>query len=171
MAERTAQLTLILGGVRSGKSRHAENLATALPAPRIYVATAEALDDEMRQRIAAHRARRGSGWTTLEAPRDLASAVAMHRTSPVLVDCLTLWVSNLLLGGCDIAAATAGLDRALAVRRAPTILVANEVGLGIVPDNALAREFRDRAGLLHQHLAAQANSVLFMVAGLPMRMK
>jgi adenosylcobinamide kinase / adenosylcobinamide-phosphate guanylyltransferase len=171
VAEHPALLTLILGGARSGKSRHAEGIVTASPAPWIYIATAQALDDEMRRRIDAHRARRGTGWITVEAPIDLAGAVATDAARPVLVDCLTLWVSNLLLGGYDIAAATGALDTALNMRRAPTVLVANEVGLGIVPDNALSRAFRDHAGLLHQHLAARADSVLFLVAGLPMRVK
>jgi adenosyl cobinamide kinase/adenosyl cobinamide phosphate guanylyltransferase len=164
-------LTLILGGASSGKSRHAESLVTAFAAPWIYVATAQALDDEMRRRIAAHRARRNTNWITMEAPIELAGALATNAACPALVDCLTLWVSNLLLGGHDITAATAELDTALNLRRAPTVLVANEVGLGIVPDNALAREFRDQAGLLHQRLASRASSVLLMVAGLPMRVK
>jgi len=171
VAEHTALLTLILGGAKSGKSKYAETIVTALPAPWIYVATAEALDDDMRRRIAAHRARRGTGWVTVEAPLDLPRAIATDAAAPVLVDCLTLWVSNLLLGGRDIGAATAELDAAFDARCAPTVFVANEVGLGIVPDTALAREFRDRAGSLHQHLAARANAVLFMVAGLPMRVK
>ena len=164
-----ADLTLVLGGARSGKSAHAEALVTALPPPWVYVATAEALDDEMRQRVAKHRARRAAGWETVEAPLDLSAALATAR--PVLVDCLTLWLTNVLLGGHDIPAATAALDAALAARTAPTVLVANEVGLGIVPDNQLARRFRDEAGRLNQHLAARAQSVLFLVAGLPMRVK
>jgi adenosylcobinamide kinase/adenosylcobinamide-phosphate guanylyltransferase len=162
-------VTLVLGGARSGKSRHAEALVAASPAPWSYIATAQACDAEMRERIALHRARRGAGWTTVEAPLDLAGALTPE--GPVLVDCLTLWLTNLLLAERDIAAATAALDAALATRTAPTVLVGNEVGLGIVPDNALARRFRDEAGRLHQHLAARAGSVLFMVAGLPMRVK
>ncbi len=164
-----APLTLVLGGARSGKSRHAEALVTALPGPWRYVATAQAFDAEMRARIAEHRAARPAGWTTIEAPLDLAGALATDR--PVLVDCLTLWLTNLLLGERDIAAATVALDAALDAREAATVLVSNEVGLGIVPDNALARAFRDAAGRLHQHLAARADSVVFLVAGLPMRVK
>lgn len=171
MAAPPALLTLVLGGARSGKSRHAESLLGALPPPWVYVATAQALDEEMRRRIAAHRARRPSGWITVEAPIDVAGAIAHHAEAPMLVDCLTLWLSNLLLGGCDADAAIADLAAALQHRCVPTVLVANEVGLGIVPDNALAREFRDRAGLLNQGLAARADQVLFMVAGLPMRIK
>jgi adenosyl cobinamide kinase/adenosyl cobinamide phosphate guanylyltransferase len=161
----------VLGGARSGKSRHAEALLTVLPPPWLYLATAQAFDDEMRARIAGHRARRAEGWETLEVPLDLAGALVRAREQPVLVDCLTLWLTNLLLGGHDIAAATAALDAALDARQAPTVLVANEVGLGIVPDNALARAFRDAAGRLNQDIAAHADTVLFMVAGLPMRVK
>lgn len=171
MPKRIASLTLVLGGARSGKSEHAESIITALPRPWVYVATAQAFDDEMRDRISAHRARRGAGWKTLEVPIDLAEAIATVGQRPVLVDCLTLWLSNLLLGGHDLAGATAALESALEARDAPTVLVANEVGLGIVPDNALARDFRDQAGRLNQHLAARAGSVVFLVAGLPMRLK
>ncbi len=165
------RLTLVLGGARSGKSLYAERLVTALSPPWAYVATAQAFDDEMVLRIAQHRARRAEGWETVEAPLDLAGALATAGGWPVLVDCLTLWLTNQMLGGHDIAAATAALDAALDARTAPTVLVANEVGLGIVPDNALARAFRDAAGRLNQHLAARADTVLFMVAGLPMRVK
>jgi adenosylcobinamide kinase/adenosylcobinamide-phosphate guanylyltransferase len=165
------RLTLVLGGARSGKSLHAERLVTALPPPWVYVATAQAFDDEMVLRIAEHRARRAAGWETVEAPLDLAGPLVAAGGRPVLVDCLTLWLTNQMLGGHDIALATAALDEALEARRAPTVLVANEVGLGIVPDNALARAFRDAAGRLNQQLAARADTVLFMVAGLPMRVK
>ena len=163
-------VTLVLGGARSGKSRHAEEIVTALPGPWLYVATAEPLDDEMRARIAQHRARRGIGWQTIEAPLDVAAAMGA-RPGPALVDCLTLWLTNLLLGGRDVAAATQRLLAALDERTEPTVLVANEVGLGVVPDNALGRAFRDAAGRLNQQLAARADAVLFMVAGLPMRLK
>ncbi len=166
----SAPLTLILGGARSGKSLAAERLITAAPPPWHYLATAEAYDEEMRARIAAHRARRGAGWITEETPLAIAAALA-RAPGPVLLDCLTLWLSNLLLGGHDIDAETDALEAALAGRPAPVVLVANEVGLGIVPDNALARRFRDAAGRLHQRLAARADRVIFMVAGLEMRVK
>jgi len=169
MHARPSPLTLVLGGARSGKSAHAEALITALPPPWVYVATAQAFDGEMRDRIAAHRARRAAGWETVESPLDLVGPLATDR--PVLVDCLTLWLTNLMLGGHDIAAATTALEAALESRAAPTVLVANEVGLGIVPDNALARAFRDAAGRLNQTIAARADTVLFLVAGLPMRVK
>jgi adenosyl cobinamide kinase/adenosyl cobinamide phosphate guanylyltransferase len=171
MTGNAARLTLVLGGARSGKSLQAERIVTALPQPWVYVATAQAFDGEMRARIAAHRERRGPGWRTEEAPLDLASALARAAEQPVLVDCLTLWITNLMLRGQDVAAATATLDAALDVRDAATVLVANEVGLGIVPENALARAFRDEAGRLNQHLASRADAVLFMVAGLAMRVK
>jgi adenosylcobinamide kinase/adenosylcobinamide-phosphate guanylyltransferase len=171
LSELRAPVTLLLGGARSGKSRHAEELMTRLAAPWTYVATGEAHDDEMRARIAEHRARRGDGWRTVDAPLDLAGAIAAASGNAVLVDCLTLWLSNLLHAERDIEAETAALEAALARARVPVFLVSNEVGLGIVPDNALARRFRDEAGRLHQRLATRADRVLFMVAGLPMVVK
>ncbi len=164
-------LTFILGGARSGKSAHAESLLRRLPPPWAYVATAQAFDDEMRARIAAHRARRESGWRTVEAPLDLPGALRQAGDAPVLVDCLTLWLTNLMLGGHDRAVAQAALDAALDERAAPTVLVSNEVGLGIVPEHALARAFRDEAGRLHQRVAARADTVILMVAGLPLTVK
>ena len=171
MTTHSAHVTLVLGGARSGKSRYAEGLVTAIPGPWHYIATAQALDDEMRARILTHQARRGAGWTTVEAPLDLAGALAKAAARPVLVDCLTLWLTNLMLAGHDLKVATAALDAALDARSTETVLVANEVGLGIVPDNALARAFRDAAGQLNQHVAASAAVVVFMVAGLAMRLK
>jgi adenosyl cobinamide kinase/adenosyl cobinamide phosphate guanylyltransferase len=164
-------VTLILGGARSGKSRHGEALIGALPPPWTYIATAEAWDAEMAARIAAHRARRDGRWRTVEAPLALPDRLCDAAEMPVLVDCLTLWLTNLMLGGQDLAAATEALLAALAARPAPTVLVANEVGLGIVPEHRLGRDFRDAAGVLHQRLAARADRVLFMVAGLPMVVK
>jgi adenosylcobinamide kinase/adenosylcobinamide-phosphate guanylyltransferase len=157
----------VLGGARSGKSAYAEALIGALPAPWRYVATAQAFDDDMRARIAEHRARRDERWRTVEAPLDLAAA--LDAPEPVLVDCLTLWLTNLMLADRrpDWPALLAAID----ARRAPTVIVSNEVGLGIVPDNALARAFRDEAGRLHQAVAARADRVMFMVAGLPMVVK
>lgn len=165
-----APLTLILGGARSGKTRHAEGLIKALPAPWIYVATAEIWDEEMRERVERHKADRSEkGWLTVEAPLDLTTALATSQ--PVLIDCLTLWVTNLMLGGHDLEAAFLRLEQALSARTAPTFLVANEVGLGIVPDNKMARDFRDHAGRLHQRLAHKADRVILMVAGLPLAVK
>lgn len=165
-------LTLVLGGARSGKSRHAEALVEALPAPWVYIATAQAYDDEMRARIAEHRARRSQDWRTVDAPMALPEALrAAPPGQPVLVDCLTLWLTNLILAERDIAIATGELMAACREAQGPIVLVSNEVGLGIVPDNALARRFRDEAGRLHQRLASQAERVVFMVAGLPMQVK
>ena len=170
------RVTLVLGGARSGKSRYAEALVRDLTPPggtRLYVATGQALDDEMRLRIAAHRAQRGADWRTLDIPLDLAEALQSEARAgcAVLVDCLTLWLSNLMHAGRDIAAATQVLAAALAHAVCPVVLVANEVGLGIVPDNALARAFRDHAGHLNQRIAAAADRVVFMAAGLPLTLK
>jgi adenosylcobinamide kinase / adenosylcobinamide-phosphate guanylyltransferase len=166
-----AKLTLVLGGARSGKSRYAESLIAALPPPWSYMATAEAGDAEMAARIDAHRARRGPDWRTIEVPRELTAALKSCRTMPVLVDCLTLWLSNLLLAGADIDAEIAQLEDALAALRAPAVLVANEVGSGIVPDHPLGRRFRDLQGLLNQRIAARAERVVLVVAGIPLALK
>jgi adenosylcobinamide kinase / adenosylcobinamide-phosphate guanylyltransferase len=170
--ENASSLTLVLGGARSGKSRYALERAMQSPAPWVMIATAEALDEEMRMRIALHRQERGADWIIFEAPVDLAGAVAEAPAGAALViDCLTLWLSNLMLGGHAIDAEIGRLDEALDARKVPTIAVANEVGLGIVPETALGRAFRDRAGSLNQHLAARATRVVLMVAGLPLTVK
>jgi len=166
-----AVLTLVLGGARSGKSRYAEGLIAVLPPPWAYIATAEAGDHEMAVRIRAHRARRGPSWRTIEAPRDLTAAFAACERMPVLVDCLTLWLSNLMLADADVNAEVGRLEEALAATVAPVVLVANEVGSGIVPDHALGRKFRDLQGLLNQRIAARADRVVLMVAGLPLALK
>ena len=165
------KLTFVIGGARSGKSRYAESLIAARQPPWAYVATAEALDAEMAERIAAHRARRGSQWRTIEAPRDLAAALKECETTPVLVDCLTLWLSNHLLADADIDLEMARLEDALAAAKTPIVLIANEVGSGIVPDHPLGRRFRDLQGLLNQRIAARADRVILMVAGLPLALK
>jgi adenosylcobinamide kinase/adenosylcobinamide-phosphate guanylyltransferase len=167
----STRLTLVLGGARSGKSRYAETLITALAPPWVYVATAEALDAEMAERIAVHRARRGAGWTTVEIPRALAVAIADNAGAPVLVDCLTLWLSNLMMADAAIEDEIERLIAALTAAQAPVVIVANEVGSGIVPDNALARRFRDLQGGLNQRIAALADRVVLMVAGLPLVLK
>jgi|SRR5580658_8417232 adenosyl cobinamide kinase/adenosyl cobinamide phosphate guanylyltransferase len=165
------KLTLVLGGARSGKSRYAESLIAMLPPSWLYVATAEASDEEMAVRISAHRARRGPDWQTVEAPRHLVAALQKAGATPVLVDCLTLWLANLMLADIDIEVETAHLERALAAAAAPVVLVANEVGFGIVPDYPLGRKFRDLQGTLNQRLAARADRVVLMVAGLPLALK
>jgi adenosylcobinamide kinase/adenosylcobinamide-phosphate guanylyltransferase len=167
----SARLTLVLGGARSGKSRYAETLITTLPPPWIYVATAQALDAEMTERIGAHQARRGAGWSTIESPHDLASTLSTHAEAPILVDCLTLWLSNLMMADAQIDAEFDRLAQALQKVTAPVVLVANEVGSGIVPDNALARRFRDLQGWLNQRIAAQVDNVVLVVAGLPLCVK
>ncbi len=160
-------LYLVLGGARSGKSRHAEALVEAAPPPWRYIATAEALDGEMRRRIDEHRTRRGAGWQTVEAPLELAAALDdIPAGAPLLVDCLTLWLSNLMLAERPLEPAVEALMDALERRRGLTVLVSNEVGLGIVPENRLARDFRDAAGALHRRVAARAQHVHFMVAGI-----
>jgi len=165
-------LTLVLGGARSGKSRYAEQLVMASPAPWIYVATAEPFDDEMRARIAEHRGRRGQDWQTVDAPTDLAGAIEdAAKDRIVLVDCLTLWLNNLMFRKINIDTAIENLEAALAARRAPTVLVSNEVGFGIVPDNAEARRFRDLQGRLNQRIAAMAGRVVLVIAGIPMLVK
>lgn len=165
-------LTLVLGGARSGKSRFAEAEVTARSGPWHYMATAQAFDDEMHARISQHRADRAPGWVTHEVPLALADALRqVPPAAPVLVDCLTLWLTNHLLAEHDLAPEIAALQDALTARRGPLWLVANEVGLGIVPDNALARRFRDEAGRLNQRIAAQATRVRFIAAGLPMALK
>lgn len=165
-------LTLVVGGARSGKSTFAESLVVGSARPRRYIATAEAWDDEMRDRIARHRQDRGADWTTIEAPLDLASAIADARAEEtVLVDCATLWLTNHLLAGNDLMAEGTRLIAALAACPAPVILVSNETGWGIVPENALARRFRDEQGRLNQRLAAEAGLVVTVIAGLPLVLK
>ena len=166
-----ASLTFVLGGTRSGKSRYGETLIRALPPPWLYVATAEAGDHEMAARIRAHRSRRGPSWRTIEAPRDVAAALAATEGMPVLIDCLTLWLSNLLLANADFEQETGRLEQALMQATAPVVLVANEVGSGIVPDHPLGRKFRDAQGILNQRIAARADRVVLMVAGLPLALK
>ncbi|MEJ7926139.1 bifunctional adenosylcobinamide kinase/adenosylcobinamide-phosphate guanylyltransferase [Sphingobium sp. AN641] len=164
---------LVLGGARSGKSRHAQARAEASASERLFVATAQPFDDEMAERIARHQADRDASWRTIEAPVDLAGAIAAdcQPGRVMLVDCLTLWASNLIFAERDVDVETDRLARAVAAARGPLILVSNEVGLGIVPDNALARRFRDVAGRINQAVAAACAQVEFVAAGLPLRLK
>jgi adenosylcobinamide kinase/adenosylcobinamide-phosphate guanylyltransferase len=171
MTDEPWRIRLVLGGARSGKSRHAQALAEACDAPWRFVATAQAFDAEMAERIAHHRADRSADWHTIEAPVALPAAIAAADTGVLLVDCLTLWTSNLLLADADLDAETTALLAALAQARARIVLVSNEVGWGIVPNNALARRFRDVAGRVNQRVAAVADRVDLVVAGLPMRLK
>jgi len=163
---------LITGGARSGKSGIAETMALSLGTPAVYIATATAGDDEMAARIAAHRARRGAAWMTYVEPLELAGALkATDGQAPRLVDCLTLWLSNVMFAGRDWQAETQHLIDALYLQSGPVILVTNEVGSGIVPDNGLARAFRDAAGTINQQVAAMADEVYLAVSGLPMKVK
>ncbi len=165
-------VTLVLGGARSGKSRHAEQLIEACPGPWTYIATAQPFDDEMRERIALHRVRRSARWTTIDAPIELPQAVrAVPSGRAVLVDCLTLWLTNLMLSDADVAKARAELLGACRGASGPLVLVSGEVGLGIVPENALARRFRDELGALNQALAREVEHVVLTVAGLPLKVK
>lgn len=164
-------VTLVLGGARSGKSRYAERLVEDAASGGTYCATAEAGDAEMAERIAAHRARRGPFWRTIEAPLALASVIAAAPEQPVLVDCLTLWLSNVLLAGRQPDAEAGLLCRTLHEAAGPIVLVSNEVGMGLVPETPLGRTFRDAAGWLNQEVAALADRVVFVVAGLPLVLK
>jgi adenosylcobinamide kinase / adenosylcobinamide-phosphate guanylyltransferase len=171
-------VTLVLGGARSGKSTHAEKLATGTlfggnPRPAVYIATAEAGDVEMATRIMAHRTRRGGAWTTIEEPLKLAAALQMAAAhgQPVLVDCLTLWLSNLMHAETDLDEATDELVVALDGYAVPVVFVSNEVGLGLVPETPLGRAFRDAQGRLNMRMANRADRVILMAAGLPLLMK
>ncbi len=166
--------TLVLGGARSGKSAHAERIALGTRLAPVYVATAQAFDDEMRTRIARHRSdRAGGGWRTIEEPIDLPGAIREASTAEtvILVDCLTLWLSNLMLGGHDVASAQADLLGTIDLAAGPLVLVSNEVGLGIVPETPLGRDFRDAQGRLNQAVAAAVPHVVFIAAGLPLVLK
>jgi adenosylcobinamide kinase/adenosylcobinamide-phosphate guanylyltransferase len=174
-ADRSAlpRLTLVLGGTRSGKSRHAEGMVLASGLQPIYVATAEPLDDEMAARIAEHRARRGAAWRTIEEPLDLVGVLEREGIprQTVLVDCLTLWLTNLMVRGRSVPVEIERLIAALPGLTGPLVLVSNEAGQGVVPSDAMARVFVDHAGRLHQRIAEVADAVVFMTAGLPQRLK
>jgi len=166
-------VTLLLGGGRSGKSRYGESMIDTGFGGGTYIATAQAGDAEMGRRIAAHRARRAAQWITVEEPIALAEMVGIHSRADraILVDCLTLWLSNLMAAARDLDKATDGLLAALAAAPGPVVLVSNEVGMGIVPMIPLGRDFRDAAGMLNQRVAAVADAVALMVAGLPLVLK
>ncbi len=167
------KIVFILGGARSGKSGFALKTASDIPGRKAFIATAQALDDEMEQRIARHKAERPEEWQAFEEPVNIQDLIArIHgKYEVLLIDCLTLWITNLMLGNDDIEGKARLLLDALSVCRSSVFIVSNEVGLGIVPDNRLTREFRDIAGTLNQKVAAVADEVYFMAAGLPLRMK
>jgi adenosylcobinamide kinase/adenosylcobinamide-phosphate guanylyltransferase len=164
---------LVLGGARSGKSRFAEGLAAKAPGKRIYIATAEAIDGEMRARIGRHVKQRGDHWQTIEAPIDLCAALSSHMAEDafLLVECITVWINNLIHYDKDVESEVGRLCTLLKKARGDIVLVSNEVGLGIVPDNALARRFRDEAGKANQAIAAAVGEVYFVAAGLAMPLK
>lgn len=167
------KITLVLGGARSGKSKYAENCAESSGLEPFYIATGRAYDDEMQRRITVHQNRRGLGWITVEEPLDLAE-ILLKTAAPtrfLLVDCLTLWLTNLMMAERDIEAETTKLLEIFPQLSGEVFFVTNEVGLGIVPDNRMAREFRDYAGFLHQRVAEKAQEVYFMAAGLSLKMK
>lgn len=169
---KTGPIILVTGGARSGKSALAETIVARFGGARIYIATAEAGDGEMAQRITAHRDRRGPGWHTVEEPLDLTGVLARTEGQGArLVDCLTLWLSNHMAEGRPTEPAVAALCAALRATRGPVVLVTNELGLGIVPENALARRFRDAHGWMNQAVAAMADEVWMAVSGLPLRLK
>lgn len=171
------KVALVLGGARSGKSRYALSLAESFPAPRLFLATGEARDGEMAARIAAHQEERGPGWETREAPLELPEAVGhgQGRYGAILVDCLTMWLANLMLRETttddDWQAGSRRLLALLERLTTPTIFISNEVGLGIVPESPLARRYRDGLGWLHQQVARAADLVVLVVAGLPLVLK
>jgi adenosylcobinamide kinase/adenosylcobinamide-phosphate guanylyltransferase len=164
---------LVLGGARSGKSAYAQRLAEAYGPERLYLATAEPGDEEMAARIARHQADRGPGWTTLEEPLEVARTLAAEARPArvIVVDCLTLWLSNLMLAGRDLPSAVASLADAIGALAGPAILVSNEVGMGLAPDNKLGREFRDWQGRANREIGAACDAVIFVAAGLPLQLK
>jgi len=163
---------LVTGGARSGKSAFAERLTLRLGAAPVYIATAQAHDGEMAERIATHQARRGAQWETIAAPMDIEGALAASDgKGPRLVDCLTLWLSNLILDGCDWQAASDQLKACVAEQVSPVVFVTNEVGAGIVPENALARQFRDAAGAVNQSISGVVDEVYLVVSGQPVKVK
>lgn len=165
-------LTLIIGAAASGKSDFAEGLVNASGKSKIYLATAQAYDSEMAAKISRHQVSRGEGWRTVETPLDLSPALASATAQDVvLLDCATLWLTNQMMAKADLQTAQTALLNALTNCRAPVVVVSNEVGAGIVPENALARKFREAQGRLNQHLAAQSNLAVTVIAGLPMVLK
>ena len=172
-AQASVRSLLVLGGARSGKSAYAQSLAESYGSERLYLATAAAGDEEMAARIARHQADRGQGWTTLEEPLEIARALLTHAqpSRVVLVDCLTLWLSNLMLAGRDPGPSGAALAGAIGDLAGPVIIVSNEVGMGLVPDNKLGRDFRDWQGRVNREIGAACDAVIFVAAGLPLQLK
>lgn len=167
-------LVFVVGGARSGKSAHALELASARPGPKVYIATAQALDAEMAERIEAHRKERGSTWETVEEPLEVGAAVSAASAGVVVIDCLTLWLTNLMGSGMDdsgVRERAASLAGICSSSPSLVIAVSNEVGLGLVPDNPLARRFRDLSGRMNQEMASRAAQAWFVASGIPMKLK
>lgn len=163
---------LVIGGAASGKSAYAEQLITATERPRVYLATAQAFDEEMKDKVVAHQLSRGPNWKTIEEPVAISRTIRERKPDEVLlIDCLTLWITNLVLGEHDISAMCDELESALQNAPCPIVMVTNEVGQGIVPDNALSRQFRAAQGRLNQSIAAECNQVIAVMAGLPLALK
>lgn len=166
------KLSFVLGGAASGKSAYAESLILNTRLTPIYIATAQVFDDEMSEKVSRHKQMRGTGWQTIEEPIAVADALAtVSSRQAVLIDCATLWLTNIVLGEYDISAETSKLIDALRSCDGPIVVVSNEVGMGIVPDNALSRKFRNAQGALNQTIAAQADYVVSVMAGLPLVLK
>lgn len=167
-----SRVTFILGGAASGKSLFAEKLVMKHSGTRTYIATSHVIDSETQQKIATHIARRDEGWTTIEAPLALAGAISGLPAGQIcLVDCITMWLANHMAAGSDPGREQAALLAAIAASKAPLVIVSNEVGQGIVPDNALARRFREAQGRLNMALAAAADTAVLVAAGLPLVLK
>lgn len=164
-------INFILGGAKSGKSHYAETCIMHYPSPWIYLATGRAWDDEMQHKIIEHQSRRGKGWETIEEPIDIPVALKNLTKQPVLIDCLTLWLTNLMMEKCDISVETDRLIEGLLAYSGDIVLVSNEVGQGIIPMNPMARSFINHAGIIHQKIAAIADSFTFVVAGYPLPLK
>lgn len=167
------EITFVLGGARSGKSKFAENLVLSSGMKPLYLATGRALDDEMVERIEEHQGRRGENWETMEEPLALVDAIN-HASVPgrmILVDCLTFWITNLMMAEANVSKEIKGLVASVAEAKVPIVFVSNEVGQGVVPMNKMAREFVDLSGLAHQQLASTANHVYFVTAGIPNKLK
>jgi len=167
-----SKLTLVLGGAASGKSAYAEAIVLQTDLDPLYIATAQVFDDEMAKKVSRHQNIRGDDWTTIEEPIAVANILkSVKSTQAVLIDCATLWLTNIMLGKHDIAAESAVLLTALRLCAGPVVIVSNEVGQGIVPDNALSRSFRNAQGTLNQAIAAEADNVVAVMAGLPLALK
>jgi adenosylcobinamide kinase/adenosylcobinamide-phosphate guanylyltransferase len=166
------RLSLVLGGAACGKSAFAEGLVTSVCEKPTYIATSQVYDAEMAEKVAAHQAMRGQSWTTIEEPLDIGAALAAAPPqAPVLIDCATLWLTNVILGEHDLQTAQADFLKAITEAGRPVVIVSNETGQGIVPENALARRFRNAQGKLNQEIAARADLVVAVMAGLPLVLK